>query len=153
MVRREHICAEVNFMQYVAKHSSFLPGDYATYYASDINHWFTLHRQRRAYINRTAIYFEFTWIGWHHQMVAFSALLALCVGNSPVTGEFPSQRPVTQSFDVFFDLRLNKGFSKQWRRWRFETPLRLLWRHCNGLFCQPTFSSCGRPITVRCWGM
>ena len=34
----------------------------------------------------------------------FSALLALCVGNSPVTGEFPSQRPVTRSFDVFFDL-------------------------------------------------
>ena len=43
---------------------------------------------------------------WRHQMETFSALLALCVGNSPVTGEFPSQRPVTQSFDVFFDLRL-----------------------------------------------
>ena len=40
-------------------------------------------------------------------METFSALLALCVGNSPVTGEFPTQRPVTQSFDVFFDLRLN----------------------------------------------
>ena len=34
-------------------------------------------------------------------------VLALCTGNSPVTGEFPSQRPVTRSFDVFFDLRLN----------------------------------------------
>ena len=45
-----------------------------------------------------------TW--WRHQIETFSALLALCVGNSPVTGEFPSQRPVTQSFDVFFDLRL-----------------------------------------------
>ena len=46
------------------------------------------------------------------------ALLALCAGNSPVTGEFPSQRPVTQSFDVFFDLRLNKRLSKQSRyRW------------------------------------
>ena len=33
-------------------------------------------------------------------METFSALLALCVGNSPVTIEFPSQRPVTQSFDV-----------------------------------------------------
>ena len=44
----------------------------------------------------------------------FSALLALCVGNSPVTGEFPTQRPVTQSFDVFSDLRLNKRLSKQW---------------------------------------
>ena len=42
-----------------------------------------------------------TW--WRHQMETFSALLALCAGNSPVTGEFPSQRPVTRSFDVFFD--------------------------------------------------
>ena len=41
-------------------------------------------------------------------METFSALLALCAGNSPVTGEFPAQRPVTRSFDVFFDLRLNK---------------------------------------------
>ena len=35
-----------------------------------------------------------------------------CEGNSPVTGGFPSQRPVMQSFDVFFDLRLNKWFNK-----------------------------------------
>ena len=41
-----------------------------------------------------------TW--WRHQMETFSASLVLCVGNSPVTGEFPSQRPVTRSFDVFF---------------------------------------------------
>ena len=41
----------------------------------------------------------------------FSALLALCVGNSPVTGEFPSQWPVARSFDAFFDLRqLSKQF-------------------------------------------
>ena len=46
-------------------------------------------------------------------MEAFSALLVLCAANSPVTGEFPSQRPVTRSFDVFFDLRLNKLLSKQ----------------------------------------
>ena len=37
----------------------------------------------------------FTW--WRHQMGTFSALLAFCAGNSPVTGEFPSQRPVTRS--------------------------------------------------------
>ena len=42
-----------------------------------------------------------------------SALLALCAGNSPVTGEFPSQRPVTRNFDVFFDLRPVKRLSKQ----------------------------------------
>ena len=38
------------------------------------------------------------------------------VMNSPVTGEFPSQRPMTRSFYVFFDLRLNKRLSKQTRR-------------------------------------
>ena len=68
---------------------------------------------------------------WRHQMEAFSALLALCVGNSPVTGEFPTQRPVTRSFDVFLGLRLNKRLSKQsCGRW-FDTPSHLLWRHCN----------------------
>ena len=48
-------------------------------------------------------------------MEIFSTLLALCAGNSPVTGEFPWQKPVTRSFDVFFDLRLNKRSSKQSR--------------------------------------
>ena len=46
-------------------------------------------------------------------MEKFSALLALCAGNPPVTGEFPSQRQVTRIFDVFFDLRPNKRLSKQ----------------------------------------
>ena len=46
-------------------------------------------------------------------MEAFSALLAICAGNSPVPGEFHAQRPVTRSFDVFFDLRLNKWLSKE----------------------------------------
>ena len=64
-------------------------------------------------------------------MTSFSSSLALCAGNSPVTGGFPSQRPVTQSFDVFFDLHLNKQLSKQSKRWWFETLKRSLWRHCN----------------------
>ena len=34
-------------------------------------------------------------------METFSAVLAICAGNSPVPGEFPAQRPVTRSFDVF----------------------------------------------------
>ena len=38
---------------------------------------------------------------WCHQMETFTALLALCAGNSSVTGEFPLQRPVTQSCDIF----------------------------------------------------
>ena len=72
-----------------------------------------------------------TW--WRHQMETFSALLALCDGNSPVTSEFSSQRPVTRSIDVFFNLRLNKWLNKQSRRRGFETPLRLMRRHCNVL--------------------
>ena len=71
------------------------------------------------------------WPWWRHQMETFSALLALCAGNSSVAGEFPSQRPVTRSFDVLFDLRLNERLSKQLWDWWFETPLRPLWRHCN----------------------
>ena len=55
---------------------------------------------------------------WRHQMETFSMLLDLCAGNSPVTGEFPAQRPVTQSFEVFFDLHLNKQLSKQSWGWR-----------------------------------
>ena len=46
-------------------------------------------------------------------MKTFSALLAICAGNSPVTGEFPAQRPVARSFDVFFDLHLNKRFNRE----------------------------------------
>ena len=68
-----------------------------------------------------------TW--WRHQMETFSALLTLCAGNSPVTGEFPAQRPMTRSFNVFFDLRLNKRLSKQSWGWWFETLLCPLWRH------------------------
>ena len=45
-------------------------------------------------------------------METISALLDICAGHSPVTGEFPAQRPVTPSFDVFFDLRRNKRLSK-----------------------------------------
>ena len=68
---------------------------------------------------------------WRHQMERFSALLAICVGNSPVPGEFPAQRPVTRCFDVLFDLRLNKRLSKHSWGWWFETLSRPLWRHCN----------------------
>ena len=49
------------------------------------------------------------------------------------TGEFPTQSPVTRSFDVFFDLRPNKQLSKQSWGWWFETPSRPLWRHCNDM--------------------
>ena len=66
-------------------------------------------------------------------MEAFSALLAICAGNSPVSGEFSAQRPVTRSFDVFFDLCPNKRLSKQSWGWWFETPSDSSWRHSNDM--------------------
>ena len=72
------------------------------------------------------------WLSWwRYPMETFFALLALCAWNLPGTGEFPSQRPVTRSFDVLFDLPLNKCLSKQSCGWWFETPSRPLWRHCT----------------------
>ena len=61
---------------------------------------------------------------WGHKIETFCALLAICAGNSPVTGEFTPQRPVTRSFDVFFHLCLNERLSKQSWGWWFETPWR-----------------------------
>ena len=68
-----------------------------------------------------------------HQIETFSALLVLCEGNSPVTGEFPSQRPATRSLDVFFDLHFNKRLCKQSRRRLFETQSRSSWCRYNDL--------------------
>ena len=67
-------------------------------------------------------------------MEKFSGLLALCAGNPLFSGEFPAQRPVTRSFDVFFDLHLIKWLSKHSPAWWFETLSSPLWRHCND-FC------------------
>ena len=81
--------------------------------------------------HRSRLMHKYTW--WLHQMETFSVLLAVCARSSPVPGEFPAQRPVTRSFDIFFDLRLNKRLRKQsWGRW-FETLSRPLWRHCNDI--------------------
>ena len=90
---------------------------------------------------------------WRHQMETFSASLARCEGNSPFTGELPSQRPVTWSFDVFFDLRLNKQLSKQSIFQWFETLLCPLWRHCSGgHWYVPTLSpDCRYTILIASW--
>ena len=87
---------------------------------------------------------------WRHQMETFSALLAICAGNSPVTGEFPAQRPVTRSFDGLFDLLLNKRLSKQWWGWWFETPSCPLGRHCNFMLkCRVKLCQQKRCVVVR----
>ena len=62
--------------------------------------------------------------------IIFRVTGPLC-GEFTGPGEFHTQRPVTRSFDVFFDLRLNKRLNKQQWGWWFETPSWSLWRHCN----------------------
>ena len=68
---------------------------------------------------------------WRHQMETFSALLALCVGNSPVTGEFPHKGQWRGALMFSLICHLNKRLSKQSYGWWFEMPSRSLWRHCN----------------------
>ena len=70
---------------------------------------------------------------WRHQMKTFSALMAICAGNSPVPGEFPHKGHWRGAlmFFFFFHLRLNKRLSEQSWDWWSETPPRSLWRRGN----------------------
>ena len=64
---------------------------------------------RRIFVDyQICVYLQILYSWWRHQTETFSALLTICAGNSPVTREFPAQRPVTRSFDVFFELRVDK---------------------------------------------
>ena len=103
-------------------------------------------RRHRAHHDVTVMMFRPTWNFANHQWnevytyskmkrVFPNLLYRTIYIFPPVTGEFPSQRPVTRCFDVFFDLRLNKRLSEQSWGWWFETPSRSLWRHCNEHAC------------------
>ena len=70
-----------------------------------------------------------TW--WRHQMETFSALLALCVGNSPVTVNSPHKAQWRGALMFSLICVLNKRLSKQSWGWWFKTPSPSLWRHCN----------------------
>ena len=98
---------------------SFWPSDAIWWHGSEsiLAQAMALCRRHQAITWINVEHFPWTW--WRHQMETFSALLAICAGNSPVSGEFPAQRPVTRNFDVFFDLCLNKPLSKQWWGWWF----------------------------------
>ena len=72
-----------------------------------------------------------TW--WRHQMETFFRVTGPLCGEFTGPGEFPTQRPVTRSCDVFFDLRLNKRLSKEPWGWWFETLSWSLCRQCNEL--------------------
>ena len=86
------------------------------------------------------IYKDYTSQGWtinrlHHGVIKWNGNIFHVTGS--FCGEFtgdqwiPLTKAVTQSFDVFFDLRLNKWWSKQFRHRWFETPSHSLWHHCN----------------------
>ena len=81
------------------------------------------------YLRRSTYTYMMTWSNGN----IFRVTGPLC-GEFTGLGEFPTQRPVTRSFDVFFDLRLNKQLCKQPWGWWFETPSWSLWRHCNEIF-------------------
>ena len=115
--------------------------------------WYCSYRHFQTFID---IYLHITSLitWWRHQMEAFSALLALYARNSPVTGEFPSQRPVTRSFDVFFELRLNKRLRNNreagdLRRHRAHYDVTLMWAfddtgciHINMLLHSTIYALC-----------
>ena len=80
------------------------------------------------------------WVAPQFMMTSSNGNIFRVTGH--LCGEFTGPRwipakPVTRSFDVFFDLRLNKRFSKQWWGWWFETQSRPLWRQCNGNWAMP----------------
>ena len=143
---------------------------FTIYAATQLKFTYVIHTISKIYISRASVYsgcvLKFSgnpemarmsnfkairWVTspiswWRHPMKTFSASMTLCGGNPPVTGGFPSQRPVTRRFDVFFDVRLNKPLSKRSRRRWFETPWLSLWRHCNVVLM---LSRAFQPITAQ----
>ena len=71
----------------------------------------------------------------HYDVIKWKHFLHYWPFLWPGTGEFPAQRPVMRSFDVFFDLCPDKRLSIQWWGWWFELLSSPLWRHCNGSMC------------------
>ena len=130
-----YICAMILFLFTHIIVLSFYPSNSffiltsARYTSNPIDAFLTLSNEDLFHIIQYSLVFIIIIIWRRHPMETFSALLVICAGNSPVPGEFPTLRPVTWSFDVFFDLRLNKRLSKQWWGWWFGTLSRPLWRH------------------------
>ena len=120
----------------------FVPTDEVEWWLSDGHHPFAYPSVRPSVPRGFRVFYENPWEEWPKERAI------ICIHDDvikwkhfPVTGhlcgeftgpcEFPAQRPVTRSFDVFFDLRPNKWLSKQWWGWWFETLSSPLWRHCN----------------------
>ena len=92
---------------------------------------------------------------WRHQMETFSASRALCAGNSPVTGEFPAQRLVTRSFDVFFCVWINSWINNReagdLRRYRAHYDVIAMLRKIRGIICDESleiYNQYNQPLEV-----
>ena len=71
-----------------------------SYYYMERNDSLHMHTIILLFINESELHRNVWSIWWRHQMETFSALLAICAGNSPIAGEFFTQRPVSRSFGV-----------------------------------------------------
>ena len=85
--------------------------------------------------------FDIEW--WRHQMETFSPLLDLCAGNSPVTDDFPTQRPVTRSLMFSLICTLNNC----WVNNREAGDLRRQRAHYDVVAMESHFSTTVIPVT------
>ena len=92
-------------------------------------HFYRGHSLNISWRSTHPLYLYFLFTRWRHEMEICSALLALCAGNSQVTGELPSQRPMTQSFDVFFwpNGWVNNQDADYLRRHRARYDVTVMW--------------------------
>ena len=81
-------------------------------------------------ISELYIYWSCRYTWWRHQMETFSALLALCAGNSPVIGEFPheGQWRWTLMFSLIY------ASINSWVNNREASYLRHHHAHCDVMF-------------------
>ena len=95
--------------------------------------WNVLKDVRRALFYSASVSREI-WMNEHDDVIKWKHIPRYWPFVRRIHRSFPSQRPVTRSFDVFFDLRLNKRLSKQSWGWWFEASSRPLWRHFNEIY-------------------
>ena len=118
--------SDMNFMV----HFRFQPSNYVSRELNWSGLLFRKYRGTLTGIHVGADDFVFFFLIWHDDVIKWKHFPSSWPFVQ-VTDEFPAQRPVTRSVDVFFDLRVNRQLSKEWRRWWFETLPRSLWRDCN----------------------
>ena len=90
---------------------------------------------------------------WLHGTETLSALLALCEGNPPVTGDSTHKGPLMGSFDVSFDVSLTKSWTNSWEAGKW---LVVSWCCCNvpvrvsfgSLLCVWNFDICSASVTT-----